>query len=241
MSRSVLFLLLCAAQAISAQKILTRNEIRRSAEKAIAYAIGKKAKLTAQDISTLLELDHRFALNLDRQDLLRLQAQRAPIRRTPLWRFADENHVASESDVKGMKGNDRITASALYCDKYVLPWDFYKELEAMAASNDFDATRAFLAIGLLKKRGCQFDSARVEPVSLRLRATLRRIAADEKAPETLQVEAILFLTLGGHRSDIRPEWVRKIISLQQADGRFGRIPYTTLLTARTLLEYSRQE
>ncbi|GAB4431950.1 MAG: hypothetical protein OHK0011_14780 [Turneriella sp.] len=221
-----------------AQKTLTRNEIRRSVEKAIAYALSKKEKLNAYDISTLLELDRRFSLNLDRQELLRLQAQRPPKLRTPLWRFADESYIASESDVKAMKGNDRITASALYCDKYVLPWDFYKELEAMAERDDFDATRAFLAIGLLKKRGCPFDSARLEPVFVRLRAKLCRIAAEDKAPETLRVEAMLFLAMAGYRSEIRPEWVRSILALQQKDGRFGRMVYSTLLTARMLLEYS---
>jgi hypothetical protein len=236
--RSVIFLVLLAAQAISAESRLTQKEIRRSAEKAIAYAVREKARLTAQDLATLLQLNQRFRLNLDTHELSRLLIQREPQLKTPLWRFADENYAASESDVKGMKGNDRITASALYCDKYVLPWDFYKELEDMATRNDFDATRAFLAIGLLKKRGCQFDAARLAPISLRLRATLNRIAADGNAPETLQVEAILFLVLGGYRSDIRPEWVRRIMSLQQADGRFGRIPYTTLLVARTLLEYA---
>lgn len=231
---------LSATQAIVAEKALLRQEVRRSAEKAIAYVLSRKARLTAQDIATLLELDQRFALNLDRRDLLRLKEQRQPVRRTPLWRFADENYVASESAVKAMKGSDRILASALYCDKYVLPWDFYLELEAMSTSTDFDATRAFLAIGLLRKRGCQYDAARVEPVSARLRATLRRIAADEQAPEILKVEAILFLLLGGHRSDIQPEWIRKIMAMQQDDGRFGRIPYTSLLTARMLLEYGLQ-
>lgn len=233
-------LLLVAAHVLPVERPLHRAEIRQSAEKAIAYAIREERKLTAQDIATLLDLDRRFRLKLDRNRLLQLQVSRGFTRKTPLWRFADENYTASESEVKGMKGNDRITASALYCDLYVLPWDFYQQLESMAAASNFDATRAFLAIGLLKKRGCRFDEARVESVSNRLRSTLRRLAADTQAPETLQVEAILFLTLAGYRSDVRPAWVRRIISLQQHDGRFGRIPYTTLLTARTLLEYSQQ-
>jgi hypothetical protein len=232
-----LLLLAMAMQAASVERRLQHAEIRKAAQKAIAYAMSQESKLTAQDIATLIELDKRFRLKLDRGRLLQLMAARSPIRKTPFWRFVDENYVASESEVKGMKGNDRITASALYCDLYVLPWDFYQQLEAMAEAADFDATRAFLAIGLLKQRGCRFDTARVDPVAQRLRLTLQRIAADKDAPEILQIEAVLFLTLGGFRSDVRPAWVRRLISLQQPDGRFGRTPYSTLLTARMLLEY----
>lgn len=240
MKRLAILLLLVCWQALPGARVLHRAEIRKSAEKAVAYALRQEQKLTVQDIASLLDLDRQYRLKLNKKRLLQLQASRSPTRKTPFWRFVDENYVASESEVKGLKGNDRITASALYCDVYVLPWDFYQQLESMAEATDFDATRAFLAIGLLKKRGCRFDEARVAPVMERLRSTLKSLAADAQAPETLQVEAMLFLALAGYRSDIRPEWVRRIVSLQQPDGRFSRNLYTTLLTARMLLEYARQ-
>jgi hypothetical protein len=215
---------------------LDKNDLRSAAIRAIDYVALKPEKIDPMTAAALLELNQKFALKLDAAALGRQKAK-GPIKKTPFWRFADDSYIASELEVHVLKGPDRVTAIALYCDKYPLPWDYYTLLDKKIDEDGFMPTRAMMALGLLSQRRCPYDKDRVLALLTRARAKLAGIIVAEKSASTLAIEAMLFLSLAGFGSDIKPAWVTNLLRAQKSDGSFLQDRYSTLLAGRFLLEY----
>jgi len=121
---------------------------------------------------------------------------------------------------------DRITASALHCDRIALPADWLAILAKAAQAGGYALTHSALALEWTLENGCaprhaaEVAALRLEQVRLLValmddRAELaRRFEADAD----LWIEAVAMLYYVGGRAEIRPEWLRHLVGMQLPNG-----------------------
>lgn len=234
--RSFLLLLLASHQIIS---VTARpGELRRSAGRAIDAVLRKGDRMDTMVISSLLHINRKYGLrlNLDRHRD-RLLASPAE-GRAPLLRLVDDKRIATENEVKLMRGIDRITGSAVYCDLYTLPWDFYTSLGDMADKGGYHATHALLAVTLLTEKQCKYDAARIASAKKRLQVVTELIARGPGKINDLRIEAVLVLLLSGADNRVSPTWIQEIVVAQSVNGSYLGSDHSTVLAAWVLLEYA---
>ncbi|MCS6971888.1 MAG: hypothetical protein NZL89_02600 [Leptospiraceae bacterium] len=159
-------------------------------------------------------------------------------RHRPLLRLVEPQYQANENTIKMLRGIDRITASALYCQQYALPWDFYKEVETWAHKGGYAATHGLWALVLLEERGCTQSSERHNQVRALLVDSVAKIAAAATPLTDLRIEAILMLQLAG--ITLKPEWLAEIYLAQSADGSVLGNDHSTALAAWLFLDFSQR-
>jgi len=128
---------------------------------------------------------------------------------------------------------DRITASALHCDRIPLPADWVEILAKASRAGAYALTHAVLATEWTVENGCRTrqDVTALHAEQVRLleqlidqRATL---AGQYESATDLWIEAMAMLDYSGAGDRIRAAWIDDLLSQQRADGGWPRHPRAT--------------
>ena len=128
---------------------------------------------------------------------------------------------------------DRITASALHCDRIPLPADWVQILAKASRAGAYALTHAVLATEWTVENGCRTrqDVTALHAEQVRLleqlieqRATL---ASQYESATDLWIEAMAMLDYSGAGDRIRAAWIDDLLSQQRADGGWPRHPRAT--------------
>ncbi len=221
-------------------RALSGAELRKAAVRAINSVRLEERRPDPAVALLLLHIDKRFRVGRPIPWSIEQIQQLTPRHAQALLRMAFPEFVASESDVKGMKGLDRILGSALYCDLYTLPWDFYSSIESAVRQTATTAVYSLRAIAMLKEKRCSFDDQRISNLAKSLVPAVQRIAGSPGALSNIRLEAMIALLQSGGPSLVKPEWIAEVYLLQRNDGSLHGRPLSSLLAAWLFLEYHAQ-
>jgi hypothetical protein len=205
--------------------MLTDAEIRTAVANAIQFV-----SRTREPYGLLfMDLIHRrfgvqqFADALERYDeVLAERPNEAPLLRV-LRRIGDADNPLRPDDWEHVQiHTDRVLVTALYCDRLGFPPDFAEVLAKGVRAGGYHATHALLAWIWIQDNGCQL------PVPVAFAEELYRAVAAilEDRPtlvNDLKLEAAAFLCLARQSARVSPGFVRHVVSIQQADGGWGRL------------------
>jgi len=128
---------------------------------------------------------------------------------------------------------DRITASALHCDRIALPPDWVEILARASRAGAYALTHAVLAAEWTVENGCrrrdELAALHAEQVALleQLIAQRAELAGRYEAATDLWIEAVAMLAYSGAADRIRDAWVVDLLALQRPDGGWPRHPRAT--------------
>jgi hypothetical protein len=204
--------------------MLTEEKVRTAVANAIDFI-----HRTREPYGLLfLDVMHRrfgvpqFADALKRFDeVLAERPQGAPLLRV-LRRIADANNPLQPDDWDHVKiPGDRILVSALYCDRLGLPPSFAETLGAAVRAGGYHATHALLAWVWVQDNRCKL-AVPDGFVDEMYRAVGAILADKPTMVNDLKLEAAAFLCLARQGARVDPGFVRHIVSIQNADGGWGR-------------------
>jgi hypothetical protein len=149
---------------------------------------------------------------------------------------------------------DRITASALHCDRIPLPDDWVEVLWAATREGGYALTHAALSGEWTLENGCrprsELDALQREQVEALVALVDDRAAlADEfRTPTDLWLEAMAMLSYLGAGDRFRDAWIDHVVAAQRLDGGWPERPgakrsdpHTTALALWVLLERLRPD
>jgi hypothetical protein len=175
-----------------------------------------------------LNLMHRrfgvpqFADALKRYDeVIAERPNEAPLLRV-LRRIADANNPVRPEDWDHVQiHGDRMLVSALYCDRLGLPPAFAEVLEKAIRAGGYHATHALLAWIWMQDNRCQLavPDGFVEEM---YRAVASILETNPTMVNDLKLEAAAFLSLARQGKRVNPGFVRQVVSIQRADGGWGK-------------------
>lgn len=145
----------------------------------------------------------------------------APLLRV-LRRLADRNNPLQPDDWDSvLLHNDRIFASALYCDLLGLPPSFPEVLGKNVSEGGYFLTHALLAWICIQENGCELalPGGFVENMYA---ATAAIIDENPTLLNDLKLEAAAFLCMARQGPMVDPGFVRRVIAIQNQDGGWGR-------------------
>jgi hypothetical protein len=125
---------------------------------------------------------------------------------------------------------DRITASALHCDRIPLPADWLEILRKASRAGAYALTHAVLATEWTVENGCLERAAaaelHAEQVALLEKLVAERavLATTHEAAADIWIEAMVMLDYGGEPARVRREWVEEMLTLQHDEGGWPRHP-----------------
>lgn len=144
---------------------------------------------------------------------------------------------------------DRITASALHCDRIPLPSDWIDVLRKASVSGGYALTHSVLAAEWTVENGClsraAVETLRADQIVWLVTFVQRRHDLRSKfdAITDMWVEAVAMLYYVGAGDMVRPEWIEEIVNIQNDDGGWSRNPqdkrsdpHATALALWVLLE-----
>lgn len=149
---------------------------------------------------------------------------------------------------------DRITASALHCDRIPLPPDWPEILDRATAKGGYALTHGALAAQWTLENGC-LDWPELAAVQRRQVDALAALLSDRdglealvRTPTDLAAEALAMLHYLGARARVAPAWVDRLAAAQRPDGGWPlhpaaprSDPHPTALALWVLLERARPE
>lgn len=144
----------------------------------------------------------------------------APLLRV-LRRLADRDNPLQPDDWDHVVlHNDRILASALYCDRLGLPPSFADVLGKNVSQGAYYLTHALLAWIVIQENGCELalPAGFVEDMYA---ATAAIIDDNPTMINDLKLEAAAFLCLARQGARVDPDFVRRVIAIQKEDGGWG--------------------
>ena len=125
---------------------------------------------------------------------------------------------------------DRITASALHCDRIPLPPDWVEILAKASRAGAYALTHAVLATEWTVENGCRSrqDVAALHAEQVRLLEQLvdqrASLAGRYDAATDLWIEAMAMLDYSGAGDRIRAAWIDDLLAQQRSDGGWPRHP-----------------
>jgi hypothetical protein len=125
---------------------------------------------------------------------------------------------------------DRITASALHCDRIALPAEWVEILGTASRAGAYALTHAVLATEWTVENGCRSraDVAALHAEQARLLVQLveqrAALAPRFASAADLWIEAVAMLVYSGAGAQVRPEWIADLLALQRPDGGWPRHP-----------------
>jgi hypothetical protein len=128
---------------------------------------------------------------------------------------------------------DRITASALHCDRIPLPDDWLAILGKASRAGAYALTHAVLATEWTVEQRCrrrdQVTALHAEQVRLLEQLVDQRatLAGRYESATDLWIEAMAMLAYSGASDRIRQPWIDELLALQRADGGWPRHPRAT--------------
>jgi hypothetical protein len=164
----------------------------------------------------------QFADALKRYDeVLAERPKEAPLLRV-LRRIADANNPLQPDDWDHVQiYGDRVLVSALYCDRLGLPPSFAETLGKAVRAGGYYATHALLAWIWIQDNRCKL-AVPEGFVDEMFRAVGAILADHPSMVNDLKLEAAAFLCLARQAARIDPGFVRHVVSIQNADGGWGR-------------------
>lgn len=144
---------------------------------------------------------------------------------------------------------DRITASALHCDRIPLPMDWPRVLRQAADLGGYALTHAAVASQWTLENGCVPATALAalqrEQVDRLIQLVRHRdaLAGHMEASQDIWIEAIAMLYYLGAGDRVELAWIREMVQAQRPDGSWAHHPrseqsdpHTTALALWVLLE-----
>jgi len=145
----------------------------------------------------------------------------------------DWDHVASPTD--------RLTLSALYCDRLGLPPSYAEALEGAVRYGGYGTTHALLAWVWLNENGCKLEVADGF-VDEMYAAVAALIDEDPTVVHDINLEAGAFLCLAHQPERVNLGFVRRVIAVQNEDGGWGEVNasnwHATILALMMLVHVS---
>lgn len=145
---------------------------------------------------------------------------------------------------------DRISASALHCDRLGLPPDWEEILRAASRVGGYALTHAALAMRWTLENGCRTESEladlRRDQITLLEQLAGQREAtiAELDAGQDIWIESLAMLSLLGAGDRVRSEWLDALMAAQRSDGGWARgsredrsDPHPTALSLWVLQEH----
>ena len=175
-----------------------------------------------------LDIMHRrfrvpqFADALKRYDEVLVERPQEAPRLRVLRRMADANNPLEPDDFAHVQVHtDRILVSALYCDRLGLPPDFAEALGKGVRAGGYHATHALLAWVWVQDNRCQLavPDGFVEDM---YRAVAAILDDGPAVVNDLKLEAASFLCLARQGKRVNPRFVQHVVSIQKADGGWGK-------------------
>lgn len=212
------------------------NDTTKAITNALANIKRKGDNVMPMMVPTLDHLikTYKIDLNIDKQKKSIIAGAKG--NEAVFMRSFDNNLKAPESQIKAMTGIDKITATALYCDCYGLPDDFFSNLNDMAYSAEYGLTHAVLALSIIEQRKCKYDTAAFSTAKITLTPLLEKLIRIKKPTSDIGIEAVVMLYISGNGNRVKNEWIEDIINAQQADGGWESSDHTTVLALWALLE-----
>jgi hypothetical protein len=115
----------------------------------------------------------------------------------------------------GVRGLDRLTVLALYCDEVPPPTDYLALLEKGRAEGGYALTHVALALIWLRENGCRLVEPDFEKRVIRETAALVRVDA---AVSDLELEAAAMVARLGEARLLPDRFLEEVIAAQHQDG-----------------------
>ena len=164
-----------------------------------------------------------FADALKRYDEeIAARPKEAPVLRV-LRRLLDADNPLRPDDWDHVRiHTDQILAVALYCDRLGFPEDYAEALEKGVKAGGYHATHALLAWTWLRDNRCDL-AVRDGFVEDLYRANAAILENQPTIVNDLKLEAAAFLCMARQGKRIDPRFVRHVVSIQRADGGWGKL------------------
>lgn len=203
---------------------LTETDVRN----AVANAINFIDRTREPYALLFLDIMHRrfgveqFADALQRYDeVLAERPKEAPLLRV-LRRMADASNPLRPDDWDHVQiHTDRVLVSALYCDRLGLPPSFAEVLGKEVKAGGYHLTHALLAWVWIRENRCELEVPDGFAEEL-YRAVAAIIDDGPTTVNDLKLEAAAFLCLARQGARVDPGFVRHVLSIQRADGGWGK-------------------
>ncbi|MBN8221326.1 MAG: hypothetical protein J0L53_10410 [Spirochaetes bacterium] len=189
-----------------------------SAARALQYFQQQGERIETGVLPTLFYASRRFGLSLRLEKPIAAAMREAGPNFRPFLRFLDEKKTVSEVHIRALRGSRGLVATALYCDLYPVPWDFFSTIHAAADRGGFFATQAAIALVLLKERKCSYEQIKYDTELKYLVAQILSELAKPGENTDLRIEQAVVAVISGNEKLLKPEVVRDIIAAQQRDG-----------------------
>lgn len=206
---------LALASAVFAAPTITYDA---PAARALEYFQRQGERIETGVLPTLFYASRRFGLSLRLEKPIAAAMREAGPNFRPFLRFLDEKKTVSEVHVRALRGNRGLVATALYCDLYPVPWDFFSTIHAAAERGGFSATQAAIALVLLKERKCSYEKPKYDTELKYLVAQILSELAKPNENTDLRIEQAVVAVISGNEKILKPEVIRDIIASQQKDG-----------------------
>ena len=202
-------------------------QTRHDPHAAVAKAIEFFKASREPDALLWLDVMHRrfgieeFADALRRYDQVLIeQPEQAPLGRV-LRRVADRDNPIQPKDWDSVvHPSDRITVSALYCDKLGLPPSFAEALTNAFSQGGYYLPHVLLASFWIQENGCRLALPR-EFIDDVYNANAALIHNDPTRVTDLTLEASAFLYLARKGALVDDVFVEHVIASQNSDGGWG--------------------
>lgn len=208
----------------------------RQIEKAKLYLSKNLHRIDAGMLGPLKLLSKNYKLSIDMTE-----AQKRIMRRSPekarLWLSGIEEGIeASELEIRALRGIPWLIASALNCDKYPLPWDFFPKMRQIRERGGYGITRSIFAIHLVESKGCAHDSQQLQEEKEKLIRELPEVVQRNGIGYELWSECLLSLYFMDRRDWVTRDLLELLVSEQEADGSWGHNFPDTIKSLWVLLE-----
>jgi hypothetical protein len=228
-------------------------------DKAIAYFATRVRKADPSWLSLFSHMRRRFGLVVPLASGRPADDIGAEVRRPEVFqiyrRVEDPQAAVEKWQIAALPtAIDRITATALHCDRIPPPGDWIDVLHKGSAAGGYALTHSVLATewsvenGCLRRAGVQ--ELQTDQIALLVTLVQRREELRDQfdAITDMWIEAVAMLYYIGAGDMVRREWVEEIVRIQKDDGGWSRNPdeersnpHATALALWVLLEYSKPD
>lgn len=153
----------------------------------------------------------------------------------------DTSLKVPKSQLDNLHGTDKVIATAMYCDCYGLPKDFYTDVNNMAYEGGYTLTHATMALMILKQHKCKYDVAAFKRELAVQVPKLQNLITVKGAESNEGIESIVMLYISGNGKLVKKEWIAKVIATQKPNGTWNANERTTIFGLWALLEAKRHK
>ena len=223
-------IIVCSLVAIPLLLHLTNplKNLHQAVAKAINFLDGYDMSLTPYGLLMLDVMYRRFGITefadaLQRYDQILAQNPPQAALLRVFRRIADYNNPLQPGDLDAVQNDlDRITAPALYCNRFGLSADYPKMVEQAVHSGGYMSPHVLLALIWIQENGCEapFSEDFIESVY----AANAALIDDDSVVTDLELEAAAFLYLAGQGTRVDNAFVERAIAVQNDNGSW---PYSS--------------